>query len=116
VLSVSSVSAGWSDSGQFVEINIGDDLESFGGWGALEGIGQRLGPGGVFGLERDQLGHGVMPSLWPGAPIGRSPIANRWRGGLCFDAGSVTRLPFGTAERGFALWWSASWHSFFSVT
>jgi len=116
VRSVASVSAGWFYGGQFVEVDIGNGLESVGGGVALQGIGQRLGPGGVFGLERDQLGDGVMPSLWPGAPVSRSPIANHRRGRLSFDAGPVTRLPFGTAERVLALWWSASWHDFFSVT
>jgi len=116
VWSVASVSARRFDGSQFVEVDIGNGLESVGGSGALQGVGQRLGPGGVFGLERNQLGNGVMPSLWPGAPVSRSPIANHRGGRLSFDAGTIPRLPFGATERVLALWRSASWHGFFSVT
>ena len=113
--SVASVSAWWCDGGQFIEVDVGDGLESVGGRGALEGVRQGLGPGNVFGLECNQFGDGVLPSLWPGASVGRSPVANH-RGGLSFDAGAIPRLPFGAAERVVALCRSASWHGFFSVT
>ncbi len=116
VWSIASVSAWRFDGGQFVEVDIGNGLESVGGRCALEGIRQRLGPGDVFGLECNQLGDGVMPSLWPGASVSRSPIANHRGGRLSFDAGAIPRLPFGAAERVVALWRSASWHGFFSVT
>jgi hypothetical protein len=116
VWSVASVSAWRFDGGEFVEVDVGNCLQSVGGSGALEGIGHRLGPGGVFSLERNQLGDSVMPSLWPGAPVSRSPVANHRGGCLSLDAGTIPCLPFGTAERVVALWRSASWHDFFSVT
>jgi hypothetical protein len=116
VWSVASVSAWRFNGGEFVEVDIGNYLQSVGGRGGLEAIGDRLGPGGVFSLERNQLGNGVMPPLWPGAPVSRSLVANHRGGCLSLDAGTIPCLPFGTAERVVALWRSASWHDLFSVT
>jgi hypothetical protein len=53
-----------------LEIELDDGLQGLGGGGGAQSVGQGIGPGGVFGLERDQFSDGVLPSLRPGAPIG----------------------------------------------
>jgi hypothetical protein len=56
------------------EIEIDDRLEGDVGRGVAEAVGQDIMPGGVVGLQREQLGDGVAPALRAAAPVGRSVI------------------------------------------
>jgi len=114
--SVASVAAWWFDGGEVIEIELGYCLQSLGGGGAAQSLGQAVGPGSIVGLERDQLGDGIIPPLWPGTPIRWSLIADRRSGLLGLMPSTIARLPFGTAECMVALWLSAYRHGFISVT
>ena len=54
--------------------------------------------GRVFGLQGEQLGDRVAPALWPGAPVGGTPIADNGCGLLGLATSAIARLPFGIAE------------------
>jgi hypothetical protein len=65
------------DVGEDVKIEFDNGLEILGGGAAAKAVGQGVAPGGVFGLQGEQFGDGVVPSLWSGASIGRSAIADQ---------------------------------------
>src|SRR3954452_11891958 len=65
------------DVGEGVKIEFDDGLESLGGGAVAKVVGQGVAPGGVFGLQCEQFGDGVVPSLWSGASIGGSAIADQ---------------------------------------
>jgi hypothetical protein len=65
----------------------------------------------VFGWQGEQLGDRVAPALWPGAPVGGTPIADDGCRLLGLATGAIARLPFGIAELVVALGHSASWHA-----
>jgi hypothetical protein len=117
VLSVLIASeAAWRlDRSDVVEIEIKDGLQGLAGGAITGGFGQRLEPSGVLGLQRQELGDGVMPALWPAAAIGRPTISDRRHLGV---TRSVERLALGSGERPFALWLASSWHDnpLYSVT
>jgi hypothetical protein len=60
----------------------------------------------------------AVPALWPGAPVGRPPIANPDDRGRVIDfvARAVARLSFGVTEGGLTFGLAASWRGLFSVT
>jgi hypothetical protein len=76
-VSIASKATRRRDVGEDVKIEIDDRLESLGGGAAAKIIGQGVAPGGVFGLQGEQFGDGVVPSLWSGASVGRSAIADQ---------------------------------------
>ena len=65
------------DVGEDIKIEIDDGLESLGGGAVAKAVGQGVAPGGVFGLQGEQFGDCVAPSLWSGASIRRSAIADQ---------------------------------------
>jgi hypothetical protein len=82
-VSIASKATRRRDVGEDVKIEIDDRLESLGGGAAAKIIGQGVAPGGVFGLQGEQFGDGVVPSLWSGASVGRSAIAYQPKSGSC---------------------------------
>ena len=59
--------------------------------------GEGVGPGGVAGLQGEQLGDGVIPALRPDASVGGSAVADD---AVLFGvAGAVEGLALGIAER-----------------
>jgi len=103
--SVASVSAWWLDVSEVCQVEIDDGLQGLAGGGLAEGVWQGVGPGNVVGLERDELGHRVAPTLRAGSTIRGLPIADG-RTGLFGLTGAVARLAFGVAERVVALLWA----------
>ena len=114
--SVASVSPGRLDVGKGFEIEIDDGLQRLSGGRVAQPVGHGIGPGGVFGLERDQLGDRVAPSLRPGAPVCRPFVSDDGSGLLGLLTGAIAGLPFGAAERVPASWALASGHGSISVT
>jgi hypothetical protein len=99
-----------------VKIELDDGLESLGGGAVTKAVGQGVAPGGVFGLQGEQFGDGVVPSLRSGASVRRTAIADgEWRL-LGLPAGAISGLSFGVAEGVVTYRLAASWHGVFSVT
>src|ERR1039458_7117415 len=102
--SVASVSAWRLDVSEVCEVEIDDGLQGFAGGGLAEGVRQGVGRGNVVGLERDELGHRVAPTLRAGSTIRGLPMADD-HGGLFGLTGAVAGLAFCVAERVVALLW-----------
>ena len=117
-ISVTAEAARRDDRLEFREVEFGDGPQGLGCGGVAEPVGQGVVPGGEFGLQGEQFGDGVVPALWPGAPVGRPPIADPDDGGrvIIFVARAVAGLAFGVAEGGLTFGLAASWHGLFSVT
>ena len=60
-----------------VEVEFDDGLESLGGGAVTKAVGQGIAPSGVLGLQGEQFRDRVVPSLWSGASIRRSAIADQ---------------------------------------
>jgi hypothetical protein len=65
------------DVGEDIKIEFDDCLQSLCGGAVAKAVGQGVVPGGVFGLQGEQFGDRIMPSLWSGASIRRSAIADQ---------------------------------------
>src|ERR1700704_731493 len=65
------------DVSENVKIEIDDGLESLGGGAVTEAVGQGVAPGGVFGLQGEQFGDGVVPSLRSGASVRSATASSR---------------------------------------
>jgi hypothetical protein len=114
--SIASKAARRLDFGENVKIELDDGLESLGGGAVTKAVGQGVAPGGVFGLQGEQFGDGVVPSLRSGASVRRTAIADgEWRL-LGLPAGAISGLSFGVAEGVVTYRLAASWHGVFSVT
>jgi hypothetical protein len=96
------------DRADLVEIEIADGLPRRTGRGVAKGFGQGLEPLGLLGLQGDECGHRVLPTLPAVAAIGGSPIADDGRAGVAFP---VARLAFRRGERMLALRLASSGHS-----
>jgi hypothetical protein len=104
------------DVSENVKIELEDGLESLGGGAVTKAVGQGVAPGGVFGLQGEQFGDGVVPSLRSGASVRRTAIADAgWRL-LGLATSAITGLSFGVAEGVVTFRLAASWHGVFSVT
>jgi hypothetical protein len=91
-------------------------LKSLRGGSITQAIGQRILPGDILGLQRDQHGHGVVPALRSGASVRRPPITDLgWRL-LSISASAISSLSFGVAEGVLAIGLAVCWHTVFSVT
>jgi hypothetical protein len=99
------------DVGKDVKIELDDGLQCLGGGAVAEAVRQGVAPGGVFGLQGEQFGDCVTPSLWSGASIRRSAIADRWWRLLGLPTGTISGLSFGVAEGVVTCRQAASWHS-----
>jgi hypothetical protein len=114
--SIASKATRWLDVSEDVKIEIDDGLESLGGGAVTEAVGQGVAPGGVFGLQGEQFGDGVVPSLRSGASVRWPAIADaEWRL-LGLPTGAISGLSFGVAEGVVTCRLAASWHGVFSVT
>ena len=67
--SVAAVAARRDDVGEGVEVEIDDVLKGLCGGAVAETVGHGVGPCGVFGLQGEQVGDGVVPALWAAAPV-----------------------------------------------
>jgi hypothetical protein len=65
------------DVGEDVKIELDDGVQCFGGGAVAEAVGHGVAPGGVFGLQGEQFGDRIVPSLWSGASVRRSAIADQ---------------------------------------
>ena len=104
------------DGREFIEIEVDDGLEGLGGGAAAKAVGQGVVPGGIFGLQGEQFGDRVTPSLWSGTSICRSSVADRRRRLLGLPTGAIVGLSFGVAKGVIAGRLATSWHGMFSVT
>jgi len=93
---IASEAARRLDCGDLVEIEIKDGLQGVAGGAIAGGFGKRFEPVAVLVLQRDELGDGVMPALWPAAAIGWPTIAND---GCGWVAAAIARLTLGAGER-----------------
>src|SRR6185312_4648046 len=117
-MSVTAKAARRDDRLEFCQIEFGDGPQGLGRGGVAQPFGQGVVPGDEFSLQGKQFSDGVVPALWPGAPIGRPPIADPDDGAraIIFVARTVAGLSFGIAEGGFTFGLATSWHGLFSVT
>ena len=74
--SIASVASRWHDCGERVEVEIDDGLKGLGGDTIAQAVGQRVMPGGILGLQRDQLGDGVVPTLSSGPSVRRPTVTD----------------------------------------
>jgi hypothetical protein len=109
-VSISAIATWRLDCGEGIEVEIDDGLEGGGGGRVAQGIRQSLAPSGVFRLQGEQLGDGVAPALWSGAPVGGAAVSENGCGLLRPATGATACLAFGVAEWVFPLGRSASWH------
>ena len=65
---IASEAAGWIDGGDLVEVQLDDGLEGLAGGAVAGGLGQGVEPGGVFGLQGEELGYGGAPALGAATP------------------------------------------------
>jgi hypothetical protein len=114
--SIASKAARRLDFGENVKIELDDGLESLGGGAVTKAVGQGVAPGGVFGLQGEQFGDGVTPSLWSGASVHWSAIADLWRRLLGLATSTISGLSFGVSESVVTCRLAASRHGVFSVT
>ena len=69
--SIASEAARRLDIAEFVEVEIDNGLQRLPCGAIAGGFGHSGEPIGVFGLQGEQFGHRVLPSLDPRAPVGR---------------------------------------------
>src|ERR1700730_8072054 len=104
------------DFSENVKIELDDGLESLGGGAVTKAVGQGVAPSCVFGLQGEQFGDGVVPSLRSGASVRWPAVADAgWRV-LGLATSAISGLSFGVAESVVTFRLSASWHGVFSVT
>ena len=115
-VSITSKATWRLDIGEDAEIEFDDGLESLGGGAVAKAVGQSVAPSGVFGLQGEQFGDGVVPSLRSGASVRWPAMADAgWRV-LGLATSAISGLSFGVAESVVTFRLSASWHGVFSVT
>ena len=69
-------------------------------------------PSGILGLQRDQPGHGVVPTLRSG-PFVRGATITDLGERLLDSEGAISSLSFGVAEGVLADGLATSWHTLF---
>ena len=94
-ISVAAKAARRDDRLKLAQVEFGNGPQGLGRGGVAQPVGQGVVPGGVFGLQGEQFGDDVVPALWPGAPVGRPPIANPNDGGraIVFVARAIDLMP-----------------------
>jgi hypothetical protein len=73
-------------------------------------------PSDVLGLQRDQPGDGVVPTLSSGPSVHRPTVTDLGERLLGLAAGTISGLSFGVAEGVLAIGLATCWHALFSVT
>ena len=96
--SIAPVAARWHDCDERVEVEIDNGLKRLGGGTIAQAVGQRVVPGGILGLQRDQPGDGVVPALSSGPSVRRPTVTDLGKRLLGLAAGAISRLSFGVAE------------------
>jgi hypothetical protein len=114
--SIAPVAARWHDCGERVEVEIDDVLKGFGGDTIAQAVRQRVMPGGILGLQRDQLGDGVVPTLGSGPSVRRPAVTDLGERLLGLAADAISSLSFGVAEGVLAIGLATCGHAPFSVT
>src|SRR6516165_432526 len=84
---------------EFGEIEFDNRPQGVGERAVLLIVRQRVQPAGIFSLQLQGRGYGVIPPLDPGAPVGGTACADNW----CASRvrGAITRLTFGAGHRCF---------------
>jgi hypothetical protein len=108
--SIASKAARRLDIGKSVEIEVDDGLQCLCGGAVAEAFGRCVSPGGVFGLQGEQFGDRIVPSLWSGTSIRRSAITDQRCRLPGVPAGAISGLSFGVAEGVITCRLAASWH------
>jgi hypothetical protein len=115
-VSVSPVATRRDNRGKLFEIEIGDGLQGFGGSRVAKAVRQGIAPGGIFSLQSEQFGDGIVPTLGSGASICCAAVSEPGYRLLGLSAGAIAGLPFSVAESVFTLGLTTFWHGVFSVT
>lgn len=112
----SSIAAWRFDVAEGIKIEIDNGLQRLGSRVVAEVFWQGLAPGSVFGLEGEEFGDRITPSLRSGASIDGPAIADQGSYLLVLPTGAIPCLSFGVAESVAPLRAAASWHGVSSVT
>ncbi len=96
--SIAPVAARWHDRHEFFEVEIDNGLKRLGGGTIAQAVGQRIVPGGILGLQRDQRGGGVVSPLSSGPSVRWPAVTDLGRRLPSLAAGAISRLSFGVAE------------------
>ena len=75
--SIASVAAGRYDCVEHVEVKIDYLLQCLGSSAVAEAVWQGVVPNAILGLQREQFGDGVPPSLRSGATFRRPAVADQ---------------------------------------
>ena len=113
--SIPSEAARRLDRAQLVKIKIDDRLQCLASGAVAQRFREEVEPGGILGLQRNQLGDRSTPALRPAARLGRANRADC----RCATAGAalaIARLTLGAAEGALALRRAASALRFRHVT
>ena len=95
------------DGEELIEIEVDDSQQRFAGGGFAQGLGKRIEPLRVVGLQGDQFGHGVAPALMTTAAIDRPAVADDRSAGM---ACAIARLALGGGKGLVALRFASSGH------
>src|SRR6516164_11867442 len=85
-LGLRSISARRIDRHQLVEIEFDDRLQHLAGAAVAQSLRESVEPGGIFGLQGDELADGIAPALSPAAAVGGAPVVDHRPG---WGAGSA---------------------------
>src|ERR1035437_3227353 len=89
---------------EFGEIEIDNRPQGLGRGAVLLIVGQRVQPGVILGLHVNEPDDGVIPSLDPAAPVGRTACADDGYAGCV--RGTIAGLTFGAGHRCFTDRWT----------
>ena len=96
-VSVASISAGWNDGGQFVEVELDDGLQRRAGGAVAQGFRECIEPGGIFGLQSKEQVDRIAPAPGAAAAIGGSPVLDHRLG--CDTGDAMAGLSLGTTHQ-----------------
>jgi hypothetical protein len=102
--SVAPVAARWHDCDERVEVEIDNGLKRLGGGTAAQAVGQRIMPSDILGLQLDQPGDGVVPTLSSGPSVRRPTVTDLGKRLVGLATGAISSLSFGVAEGVLAIW------------
>jgi hypothetical protein len=108
--SVAAVTTGRLDRGERVEVEIDDGQQGVSSRRTLKRVGQRFELGGVDGLQRKQLGGGIVPTPRAAAAVGSPMRAGHRSWLLHLVAQTIASLALGIAQRCIAIGFAATGH------